>query len=84
MVTSANDTSASSGTPLPSRFSDHDRESRLEVTNDGMGVAFIGPAIGMDSDAASIRTDRPIPPSCGVYYFEVSIVSGGVHGYLAH
>jgi len=31
-------------------------------------------------DAASIRTNYPIPPSCGIYYFEVKIISKGRDG----
>ena len=31
-------------------------------------------------DAASVRTTHPIPASCGVYYFEVKVVSKGRDG----
>lgn len=31
-------------------------------------------------DAASIRTTHPIPASCGVYYFEVKVISKGRDG----
>lgn len=33
-------------------------------------------------DAASVRATHPIPASCGLYYFEVKIVSKGRDGYM--
>ena len=35
-----------------------------------------------DSDAAAIRSNNPIPPACGVYYFEIEVVSKGRDGYM--
>lgn len=32
-------------------------------------------------DAASVRATHPIPAACGVYYFEVKIISKGRDGY---
>ncbi|XP_055838656.1 ran-binding proteins 9/10 homolog isoform X2 [Episyrphus balteatus] len=32
--------------------------------------------------AASVRTPHPIPPGCGLYYFEVKIISKGKNGYM--
>lgn len=34
------------------------------------------------NDAASVRTAFPIPASCGLYYFEVKIISKGRDGYM--
>lgn len=31
-------------------------------------------------DAASVRSTHPIPASCGIYYFEVKIISKGRDG----
>ena len=33
-------------------------------------------------DASSVRATHPIPASCGLYYFEVKIVSKGRDGYM--
>ena len=33
-------------------------------------------------DAASVRATHPIPPSCGIYYFEIKIISKGRDGYV--
>jgi len=66
---------------LPSRFNERDRCAMLELANDGMDAKFAGPAKGTESDAASVRADYPIPTSCGIYYFEVTIISRGSQGY---
>lgn len=34
------------------------------------------------NDAASVRTPYPIPAACGLYYFEVKIISKGRDGYM--
>ena len=31
-------------------------------------------------DAASVRASSPIPASCGIYYFEVKVISKGRDG----
>jgi hypothetical protein len=66
--------------PLPSKFNERDRCPVLELLNDGMDAKFAGPSKGGDTDAASVRADHPIPPSCGIYYFEVHILSRGSQG----
>ena len=33
-------------------------------------------------DASSVRATHPIPASCGLYYFEIKIVSKGRDGYM--
>jgi hypothetical protein len=33
-------------------------------------------------DAASVQATHPIPAACGLYYFEVKIVSKGRDGYM--
>lgn len=34
------------------------------------------------NDAASVRTTHPVPAACGLYYFEVKIISKGRDGYM--
>jgi hypothetical protein len=68
--------------PLPSRLNDRDRFPMLELLNDGMEAKFVGPAKGTDSDAASVRADHPIPPSCGIYYYEFTVISKGNQGFF--
>ncbi|KAG0284746.1 hypothetical protein BGZ96_010904 [Linnemannia gamsii] len=44
-------------------------------------LIMVGPGKA-DSDASAIRANRPIPPQCGVYYYEVLIKSNGQQGYI--
>lgn len=63
--------------PLPSRWSSTDKYGALEILSDGLEVKLTGPKSMNDRDleACSIRSDNPMPPQCGIYYFEVTILS---------
>ncbi|KAK4539730.1 hypothetical protein LTR36_010383 [Oleoguttula mirabilis] len=67
--------------PLPSRWSEEDRMSGLEILADGTEVRFGGVTKTSD-EAASIRADHPMPKECGLYYFEVTILSRGKDGMI--
>lgn len=66
--------------PLPSKWAETDRHGGLEIGADGLDVKFVGIAKLPDLEAASARADHPMPPQCGIYYFEVTIVSKGKEG----
>ena len=68
--------------PLPSRWVEVDRHGGLEIVGDGLEVRYTGPLRTLDHEAAAARTDHPMPPQCGIYYYEVSIVSKGKEGYV--
>jgi hypothetical protein len=63
--------------PLPSKWNNQDKHGALEVLSDGQEVKFTGPKPERDRDheAYAIRADYPMPPQCGIYYFEVTIIS---------
>ncbi|PBP20465.1 hypothetical protein BUE80_DR008805 [Diplocarpon rosae] len=63
--------------PLPSKWNSQDKYGGLEVLSDGQEVKFTGPKSERDRDleACAIRADFPMPPQCGIYYFEVTIIS---------
>ena len=63
--------------PLPSKWNSQDKHGGLEVLSDGQEVKFAGPKSERDRehDACAIRADHPMPPQCGIYYFEVTIIS---------
>ncbi|KAM0790579.1 hypothetical protein ACM66B_004446 [Microbotryomycetes sp. NB124-2] len=67
---------------LPTCWNEHDRCALLELSSDRLNLMFAGSAKYGDRDAAAVRADRPIPPQCGVYYFEVEIVDKGLSGYI--
>ncbi|KAG0254435.1 hypothetical protein DFQ27_006838 [Actinomortierella ambigua] len=66
---------------LPSRWSCTDKLDQMELAEDDLQVKYVGEG-EEDTDAAAIRANRPIPPQCGIYYFEVYIKNKGRHGYI--
>ena len=63
--------------PLPSRWNSQDKYGGLEVLSDGQEVKFTGAKSPADREheACSIRADHFMPQQCGIYYFEVIIIS---------
>ena len=59
---------------LPSRWSEEDRATGLEVLADGTEVRFNGVLKGPD-EAASVRADHYMPREVGIYYYEVTVLS---------
>jgi Ran-binding protein 9/10 len=69
---------------LPSRWSDSDKLSGLEVLADGLEVRYVGPGkSNQDHDAAAVRADHAMPPQCGIFYYEVTIICRGKEGYAS-
>lgn len=67
-------------TPLPSKWAEVDKNGGLEVAADGLDVKYVGLSKLHDHEAAAARADHPMPPQCGIYFFEVTIVSKGKEG----
>lgn len=63
--------------PLPSRWNKDDKHGALDVVGDGYDVKYVGPKSSSEKDheACATRADHWMPGQCGVYYFEVTIVS---------
>lgn len=68
--------------PLPSRWAETDKYGGLEIGADGLEVKYVGQHKLGEQDGAATRTDNPIPPQCGIYYFEVNIISRGKEGMI--
>ncbi|KAL4743042.1 hypothetical protein BDV11DRAFT_202260 [Aspergillus similis] len=68
--------------PLPSRWSDSDKYPGLELLSDGLEIRYNGPVNKQDHEAASVRADHPMPPQCGIYYFEITIHSKPKEGMI--
>ncbi|KAL2758711.1 hypothetical protein ACRALDRAFT_1061838 [Sodiomyces alcalophilus JCM 7366] len=64
--------------PLPSRWNNDDKHGALELSSDGMEVKCLGPKgqSEREREAYAIRADHYIPPQCGLYYYEVTILAG--------
>ncbi|XP_013785346.1 ran-binding protein 9-like [Limulus polyphemus] len=68
-------------TPLPRHWSSKDKYAFIGLSQNNLRVHYKG--IGKNhKDAASVRASHPIPAACGLYYFEVKIVSKGRDGYM--
>lgn len=65
--------------PLPNKWNEDDSMGGLEILADGSEVRFNGVCKTSD-DAASVRSDHPMPKECGLYYFEVTIMSRAKEG----
>ncbi|KAJ7151584.1 SPRY-domain-containing protein [Mycena filopes] len=68
---------------LPTRWSEHYRHELLSISPDGRDVTYQGASCNGDKDAAAARTTHPVPPACGIYYYEVEIVSKGNKGHIS-
>ena len=66
--------------PLPSRWSEIDRFPGLEVLAGGWQVRFASSKTGTHDEAAAVRADHPMPRRCGIYYYEVTVMSKGKEG----
>ena len=64
-------------TPLPGRWAEANKNVGLELSPDGLEVKFVGTTKLSEHEGAAARSDYPMPPQCGIYYFEVTIVSKG-------
>lgn len=68
-------------TPLPRSWSSQEKNISIGLTQNNLRVHYKG--VGKShNDAASVRTPYPIPAACGLYYFEVKIISKGRDGYM--
>eukprot|EP00794_Sanderia_malayensis_P018744 gene18744-20633_t len=68
-------------TPLPRFWSPKDKFSLIGLSQNNLRVHYKG--IGKNpKDAASVRTTYPIPAACGLYYFEIKVISKGRDGYI--
>ncbi|KAH8101615.1 SPRY-domain-containing protein [Cristinia sonorae] len=68
---------------LPTRWSEQDRHPPLSVSPDGRELTFIGPSCIGEKDSAAARANHPIPPACGIYYYEVEILHKGSKGHIS-
>ncbi|KAG5651818.1 hypothetical protein H0H81_007290 [Sphagnurus paluster] len=68
---------------LPTRWSDQTRHALLSVSPDGRDLTYHGASCSGDRDAAAARTVHHIPPACGIYYYEVEIISKGQKGHIS-
>ncbi|KAK7114787.1 ran-binding protein 9-like isoform X3 [Littorina saxatilis] len=72
-------------TPLPRSWSPKDKFNFIGLSLNNLRVHYKGVGKSHNhKDAASVRATHPIPAACGIYYFEVRIISKGRDGYFRH
>ncbi|KAF2180409.1 Ran-binding protein-like protein [Zopfia rhizophila CBS 207.26] len=68
--------------PWPTRWSDTDKYTMLEVLEDGREAKFTTGAQKTHDEAASVRANYHMPRQCGIYYYEVTVASKGKEGMI--
>ncbi|XP_065168252.1 ran-binding protein 9 [Atheta coriaria] len=68
-------------TPLPRAWSPKEKYNYIGLSQSNLRVHYKGCG-KTHKDAASVQATHPIPAACGLYYFEVRIVSKGRDGYM--
>ncbi|KIK70347.1 hypothetical protein GYMLUDRAFT_253738 [Collybiopsis luxurians FD-317 M1] len=68
---------------LPTRWSHEYRHQSLNLSENGRELSFAGTTCNGDRDAAAARSVQPIPPACGVYYYEVEVHSKGQKAHIS-
>lgn len=67
--------------PWPTRWNDSDKFAQLDIEDGGRQAKFTGTTQKTHDEAASVRADCAMPRQCGIYYYEVTVVSKGKDGY---
>lgn len=68
--------------PLPSRWVKSENNQLASVSPSGYEVSFEYDSKLPVHETVTVRTDHPVPPLCGIYYFEVEITSQGANDFL--
>ncbi|KAI8576371.1 hypothetical protein K450DRAFT_192816 [Umbelopsis ramanniana AG] len=67
---------------LPCFWNPNDKSSLLDISSDGVDASYCGSGRN-DHDAAAVRSTFTAKPQCGIFYFEIEIVSKGRDGYIS-
>ncbi|KAI9206925.1 uncharacterized protein BJ171DRAFT_495170 [Polychytrium aggregatum] len=67
---------------LPTSWNTKDKGAGLNIENSNMRAIYRG-AGRDDKDAAAVRSNRGVPPQCGIFYYEVEIISHGRAGIIS-
>ncbi|KAH4048375.1 protein SSH4 [Parastagonospora nodorum] len=65
--------------PWPTRWNDADKFAQIDIEENGRQAKFSGSQKTHD-EAAAVRADFPMPRQCGIYYYEVTVISKGREG----
>ncbi|KAI8388558.1 uncharacterized protein BYT42DRAFT_560507 [Radiomyces spectabilis] len=66
---------------LPTAWSTNDKGSLVDISEEGLLLAYKG-ILEEDLDISAVRANFPMRAQCGVYYYEVEVVSKGTDGHI--
>ncbi|RCI00445.1 hypothetical protein CU098_011082, partial [Rhizopus stolonifer] len=66
---------------LPTFWNVKDKSKNIQVGSNGLDLSYIGPG-KQETHAALARSNFPMRPQCGVFYFEMRVISKGDDGYI--
>ena len=73
-------------TPLPRALSKTDKSNFVNVTRrNPFRCEYTTPVLNYNNhdDVGAIRASNPIPPQCGIYYYEIEVICRGKYGKIA-
>lgn len=70
--------------PLPSKWNKDDQYTGIEIERDGLSVKYTAAKSLFDreQEACAVRADHHMPPQCGIYYYEVTILGAKPEEYV--
>ncbi|PVU96602.1 hypothetical protein BB561_001076 [Smittium simulii] len=66
---------------FPTHWNKSDINKNLKILNDMLQADYIGSGRD-DEDSGMLRTNWPMPSTCGVFYYETTIINKGRNGYI--
>ncbi|GAN02390.1 ran-binding protein 10-like [Mucor ambiguus] len=66
---------------LPSLWNSRDKSKNIEIGSNGIDLSYIGPG-KQETHAALARSNFPMRPQCGIFYYEMRVLSKGDDGYI--
>ncbi|KAI8378184.1 concanavalin A-like lectin/glucanase domain-containing protein [Choanephora cucurbitarum] len=66
---------------LPTFWNTKDKSRNIQIGMNGLDLSYIGPG-KQETHAALARSNFPMKPQCGLFYFEMRVISKGDDGYI--
>ena len=70
-------------TPLPTAWSSQTKHYLTGLSQANRRAHYKGQGLEDNTDIGCVRASHPVPQSCGIFYFEVRIVSQGEQGWIS-
>ncbi|KAI9322578.1 hypothetical protein BX666DRAFT_1896447 [Dichotomocladium elegans] len=67
---------------LPTFWNPKDKSRNIEIGRNGLDLTYVE-SEKMEHQGAAVRANFPIRPQCGIYYYEMRILSKGNDGYIS-